>query len=432
MYLLYNLLIHVGTILILPFLVFKIITTKKYRKGLKERLGHTPLDIRQRLEGKRPIWLHAVSVGEVNASLPLIKAMKEKYPLCDLIISTVTETGNNTAKEKIKETDNIIFFPFDHPWIVKRVIGNLNPSLFITMETELWPNFLRSLHARDIPSIILNARISSRSFGKYRTVGFFMKRVLSYLSFLGVQTERDAKRIIELGAEKERVKVMGNMKFDHALMLSSREEEENIRESIGLKKNQRIMIAGSTHPGEEIKVLNMYRSLKKEFSSLFLIIAPRHLERVKEIEGLISREGFIPLRKTSLSSASIEPPLNDNHVMILDTLGELSKYYSASALILVAGSLVPHIGGHNILEAIIYKKPVFFGPYMDNFTEIARVVKETGGGIQIRSEAEFISMARELLEDEEKFNELGKRAYRVIEENQGSVSKSLEILERFI
>lgn len=432
MYLLYNLLIHLGTILLLPFLIFKLLTTKKYRRGVKERLGNIPFSIRQKLKEKRPIWLHAVSVGEVNASLPLIKVIKERYPALDIVVSTVTETGNNTAKDKIKETDNIIFFPFDHPWIIKRVIEDLNPRLFITIETEIWPNFLRFLYTKNIPSVILNGRISNRSFKKYKIVGFFIKRVLSYLSFFGMQTEKDAERIVMLGAKKEKVKVLGNMKFDQALMLISNEDKENKSGSLDLLKNEKIMIAGSTHPGEEKKILDVFRNIKTEIPSLVLIIAPRHLERVGEIESLIKRDGFQPIRKTSLTNKLHKAFTDKNNILILDTLGELSKFYSISTLIFVGGSLVPKIGGHNILEPIIYKRPVFFGPYMDNFLEIARVIKEIGGGIQINSETEFISKAKELLKNKERFKELGERAYKAIEENQGSVLKSLEILEKFI
>lgn len=432
MYLLYNLLIHLGTILLLPFLIFKLLTTKKYRRGVKERLGNIPFSIRQKLKEKRPIWLHAVSVGEVNASLPLIKVIKERYPALDIVVSTVTETGNNTAKDKIKETDNIIFFPFDHPWIIKRVIEDLNPRLFITIETEIWPNFLRFLYTKNIPSVILNGRISNRSFKKYKIVGFFIKRVLSYLSFFGMQTEKDAERIVMLGAKKEKVKVLGNMKFDQALMLISNEDKENKSGSLDLLKNEKIMIAGSTHPGEEKKILDVFRNIKTEIPSLVLIIAPRHLERVGEIESLIKRDGFQPIRKTSLTNKLHKAFTDKNNILILDTLGELSKFYSISTLIFVGGSLVPKIGGHNILEPIIYKRPVFFGHYMDNFLEIARVIKEIGGGIQINSETEFISKAKELLKNKERFKELGERAYKAIEENQGSVLKSLEILEKFI
>lgn len=432
MYLLYNLLIHLGTIILFPFLIFKVLTTKKYRRGIKERLGYISLDIKQRLKGNRPVWLHAVSVGEVNASLPLIKEIKKKYPTLDIVVSTITETGNNTARNKIKETENIIFFPFDHPWIIKRVIEYLNPKLFITMETEIWPNFLRFLYTKNIPSVIFNGRISSRSFKKYKMIGFFMKRVLFYLSFFGMQTEKDAERIIELGAKKERVKVLGNMKFDQALMLISSEDKENRESSLDQLKNEKIMIAGSTHPGEEDKVLNVFRNIKTEYPSLVLIIAPRHLERVGEIESLIKREGFGAIRKTSITNELNKAFIDKNNVLILDTLGELSKFYSISTIIFVGGSLVPKIGGHNILEPIIYKRPVFFGPYMDNFLEIASVIKEIGGGIQINNETEFIIKAKELLKNNERLKESGEKAYKAIEENHGSVLKSLEILDRFI
>lgn len=430
MYLVYNLSIIFLTILISPLLLFQVITKKKYRMGLKQRLGFLPEGVKK-LQEKRPIWLHAVSVGEVNASLPLVREIKEKYPDIDMVISTITATGNITARDKVKETEHIIFFPFDYPWIVTRVVEDINPRLFITMETEIWPNFLKTLRSRKIPSLILNGRISNRSFGKYRAVSFFMKRVLSCLSFIGMQTEKDAKRIAAMGAKAEKVQVMGNIKFD-APVPASEKDENRLKSSLGLLDHEEIMIAGSTHAGEEEKVLEMYRRIKKEHPSFILIIAPRHIERVREIEELIQRGGFIPVRKTSLEKGLENSFRENNSVLILDTLGELSGLYQISSLIFVGGSLMPDIGGHNILEPAVWKKPVFFGPHMDNFTEIALTMKREGGGIQIKNESEFVEKANELLKDRKKYEELGIKAYQTIQKNQGALLKSLEAVNKFI
>ena len=430
MYFFYNLSIVFLTILISPLLLFKVVTKKKYRMGLKQRLGLLPAGVKE-LQGKRPIWLHAVSVGEVNASLPLIKGIKERYPDIDMIVSTITATGNMTARDKVKETDHIIFFPFDYPWIVKRVVEDINPRLFITMETEIWPNFLKTLRSREIPSLILNGRISNRSFGRYRAARFFMKQVLSCLSFIGMQTERDAERITAIGAEAEKVQVMGNIKFDASIPISER-DGNRLKNSLGLLDHEEIMIAGSTHAGEEEKVLEMYRRIKKEHPSFILIIAPRHLERVREIEELVQKSGFLPVRKTSLEKGLENSFRENNSVLILDTLGELSGLYRISSLIFVGGSLMPDIGGHNILEPAVCKKPVFFGPYMDNFTEVALTMKREGGGIQIKNESEFFKKADELLRDKKKYAELGIKAYQAIQKNQGALLKSLEAVKKFI
>jgi 3-deoxy-D-manno-octulosonic-acid transferase len=430
MFFFYNISIGLLTILFSPFLFFKIVTKKKYRTGFKQRLGFLPSDLRKKLQGKRPIWLHAVSVGEVNASLPLIKGIKERYPDIEMIVSTITATGNRTARDKIRETENIIFFPFDYSGIVRRVVEEIHPRLFITMETEIWPNFLRILSGKDIPALILNGRISNRSFGRYRMVRVFMKKVLSCISFFGMQTGKDAERIIQIGAEKDRVRVIGNIKFDAPLPVSGKEED--LRVSLGLANSEGIMIAGSTHPGEEEKILAVYHRIKREYPDFVLIIAPRHIERVKEIEELIKREGFMPRRRTSSGYRPSASSRQNDSVLILDTFGELSGLYGISTLIFVGGSFVPGIGGHNVLEPAVYKKPVFYGPFMDNFSEIADAMREKGGGIQVRDEDDFVSKAEEILTNRERYRELGEKSYATVRENQGSLYQCLEAVKEFI
>jgi len=430
MFFFYNISIGLLTILLSPFLFFKIATKERYRTGFKQRAGFLPFELRKRLQGKRPIWLHAVSVGEVNASLPLIKGIKERYPDVEMVISTVTATGNRTARDKVRETENIIFFPFDYSAIVRRVIEEIQPRLFITIETEIWPNFLRVLCRKNVPALVLNGRISNRSFGRYRMVRIFMRNVLSCISFFGMQTEKDAERIVQIGAEKDRVRVTGNIKFDAPLPVSGKGED--LRVSLGLAEGEEIMIAGSTHPGEEKRILAVYKRIKREYPHFVLVIAPRHIERTRDIEELIKGEGFIPIRRTS---SECRPPASSGQsdsILILDTFGELSGLYGISTLVFVGGSFVPGIGGHNVLEPAVYKKPVFYGPFMDNFSEIANVMRIKGGGIQVRDEDEFVSKAGEILIDREKYRELGEKSYTTVKENQGSLYQCLEAVREFI
>jgi 3-deoxy-D-manno-octulosonic-acid transferase len=428
MYLLYNLILILASIFALPFYSFKMITAGKYRRSVLQKLGFLPKNLTECLAGKSPIWLHAVSVGEVLSSISIIRMIRDRYPNHKIILSTVTETGNYTANSRIREVESIIYFPLDYPWVVKRVIDAVNPRLFVIVDTDIWPNFLRELRKRQVPSIIINGRVSPRSYRGYRWFKWFFKTVLECLSIFSMQSKVDSDRIISSGADATKVVTTGNLKFDQTVPDLTEAEKQRLLDSTGLKPGQRVFIAGSTHKGEEEIVLDVFESLKGEYPDLVLILAPRNPERFTEVENLVSQRSLNCARKTRVKSSSDSA---DTEVIILDTIGELCKMYSIGLLVFVGGSFVK-IGGHNLLEPAAYKKAVMFGPYMHNFLEISRVLKDSGGGVQVRNKDEFLFQARRLLGDLSLLRHLGEAAYSVIEKNQGATLRNMEIINRFV
>lgn len=428
MYFIYNILLSITSILLSPLILFALLREEKYRMGLSQKLGFLPPHLLLKLSGSRPVWIHAVSVGEVTSTIPLIQEIKKRYPSQKIILSTVTVTGNYTATIRAREVDAVIYFPLDYPFIVKKVIRQIKPKLFIILETELWPNILRELKRNNIPSVVVSGRISNRSYHKYRWGRFFFTKVLDNIHLFCMQTEVDTKRIINIGADKDRVTTVGNLKFDQCVPTITTEEKENLYNMLSLKEGQTIFIAGSTHKGEENIVLEVFKNLKKTYEDLILILAPRHPERFNEVADILSHQKLRSIKKTKIKMGQKS---NHHDIILLDTIGELSKLYSIGTIIFVGGSLVS-TGGHNVLEPVAYKKAVIFGPHMDNFSEISRCLRESGGGFQVNNQEEFLSQAERLLQNDADRAKLGEKAFEVIAHNQGAINKSMEVIERFL
>ena len=428
MYLAYNLMLIVGSILALPLYSFKMMSTGKYRVSLLDKFGFLSKETLEDLAGGDIVWLHAVSVGEVLSCTSIVRKIREEHTHIRILVSTVTETGNRMANSILTGVDAVIFFPFDYKWVVRRVIRAISPRLFILVETDIWPNFLRELKTRNVPSIMINGRVSPRSYRGYRFFRRFFQRVLDSIIVFSMQSSVDSHRIVGSGGDMSRVEVTGNLKFDQEFIDIADPEREIMLSSMGLSPTQKVFIAGSTHKGEEEIVLDVFEDLKRESPDLVLILAPRNPERFTEVEDLVSQRRLNWLRKTR-SNESSNPRGID--VIILDTIGELSKVYSIGLLVFVGGSLVK-TGGHNLLEPAAYKKAVLFGPYMHNFLEISRVLKDSGGGIQVRNKDEFLFHARRLLKDPSLLHDLGEAAYSVIEKNRGATLRNMEIINSFI
>jgi 3-deoxy-D-manno-octulosonic-acid transferase len=418
MYILYNVILIAMTVLLSPFFLFKILTVPKYRGGISQKLGRVRKRVRRVIHGTRPIWVHAVSVGEVMAAHPLIRELKKKYPGRKLVLSTVTVTGNYTALRRVPEADAVFFFPFDYPWIVRRVIRRINPLIFLVAETELWPNFFRELSHARIPSVVINGRISSSSYRNYMKFRSFFRQVFGLVTLFCMQSEDDATRIKEVGAPSERVMVTGNLKFDQKI--------PTIKSSpVFIRPGSKVITAGSTHRGEESVLLDIFRRLRKKYPELVLILAPRHPERFDEVEGLVNRLGYECQRRTRPAAGAIKD------VLLLDTIGELHSFYGICDIAFVGGSLVK-VGGHNLLEPAAMKKPVIFSSYMFNFKEISEALISAGGGLLVRDKEELYAQIDALLSNPEEANLIGERAFRVIEANSGATKRTIEAVSGFI
>jgi len=426
MYSLYNTLLLLASLGALPYFAVKSLRTTKYRAGLRQRFGHVPQDVVSALQGARPLWLHAVSVGEVIATVPLVNALRQRFPYLPILISTVTETGQATAREKMTAAA-CLYFPLDYPWVVHQVIARLRPRLFLMVETEIWPNFLRELTWQAIPAILVNGRISPRSFLGYRRLRPFMCRVLLAITSFSLQTKLDAERIIAIGAAPSRVHITGNIKYDLALEPLTSADEQALRADLGLGQAP-VFMAGSTHHGEEDIVIAAYLRARVQRPALRLLLSPRHLDRLDEIEALLHRHQLTVHRRSHgrLSSQSGAAP-----VLLLDTIGELAKLYAVGTVIFVGGSFAP-IGGHNVLEPAAHRKAILFGPHMHNFHQIAAALLEADGAVQVHNPealGEHVSM---LLQQPERRQALGEAAYQVLRYNQGAIARTVELIAQVL
>lgn len=385
------------------------------------RLGFLP----KNLNLNRPIWIHAVSVGEVISLKPLLEELRKTYPQKNFVISTVTATGNKIARACTAKGDFVTYLPLDFSFIVSCVLNKINPSLFILAETEFWPNLLTALSKKNIPVTVVNARISDRSLGGYRALKFLIKPLLDKVSLFCAQSERDKERLVSLGAAPDKIKVTGNMKFD--TLVSGKSLKDN-KAGLGITAREKIFIAASTHPREEEIALKLYKKLYAEFNYLRLIIAPRHPERSVQIINLIRNYGFNAKRTSFLNEpAGQERSEAKPVVFVLDTVGQLMDFYAISDIVFVGGSFVK-VGGHNILEPALFGKPVFFGPHMFNFRDITALFLENKAAVMAHSENELYIKIREALNNPAGIKGISERARNLISRNQGATRKSLDCI----
>jgi 3-deoxy-D-manno-octulosonic-acid transferase len=429
MFWLYNVLWLLAFPAILGYLFLQGLLTGKYRRNLGPRLG---LGLRDRIEtiNRRVIWVHALSVGEVHSAVSLLYSLKDQFPEYELFFTTTSETGQQVARERMASLNcRFSYLPLDLWWIVRRTVKNIGASLFVLVETDLWPNLLWSLAREGTPIVLVNGKVSDRSFPRYRLGYRFISKVFNTIDVLCMQSEEDGRRMRALGVEASKVRVTGNMKFDQPLAESVDKERAQLIKELGWIPPSATWVAGSTHPGEENSVLEVYAKLREEFANLGLILAPRSQQRFKEVLSLAKQSGWQTARRSQLhgkNSMDVNPD-----VLVLDTIGELSRFYSLGTFAFVGGSLVA-FGGHNPLEAAQRGLPVVFGPHMENFKEIAAILAESGGGFQVLTKAGLYDQIRAWLVDPVKCKEEGKKAQAAMQQHQGAVSRNLEIIRRLL
>jgi len=424
MFILYDLVFILLFVVWLPFYGFRALFRKKYQGGLLQRFGIFPRQLDEKLRLGVDVWLHAVSVGEVLAARPILERLRKEFPSLKIAVSTITRTGNDVADSLAGDDDVVVYLPLDISFIIKRVLNRFRPKVFLMMETELWPNLIYALSKFRIPVCLLNARISSRSFRGYKKIRFIIKGVLRRIDLLAMQTQKDAQRVVALGAPPDRVKVTGNTKFDLAgLEKVSQQEQRRLRDSLGLNEEDKLFACGSTHRGEEEILLAVYKDLIAQYPDLRLLIAPRHLERTGAIEKLIDEFNFSSVRSSRLSGGRIAA----GRIIILDKIGVLRSLYSIATLVFVGGSLIPH-GGQSVIEPAAFAKPVIFGPYMFNFQEAVDGLLEEKAAIMVQGQNQLLSVCREVLSSPEKRASLGQKAKDVVEKLSGATEKNMELI----
>jgi 3-deoxy-D-manno-octulosonic-acid transferase len=423
-YFLYSVVTFLAAVVLSPYFLYQALRNNKYVGSFGQRLGYLPVSFN--LDGDESIWIHAVSVGEVMSVRPLIGELRRRYPKLRIFLSTTTLTGQQVAKGSVSDVDGVFYFPFDWTLTIRRTMKLVAPKLFIMVETEIWPNLLRECRRRGVRTLVVNGRVSARSFRRYRLIRPFFRRVLADVDRFCVQGEETARRLATLGADPRRIVITGSLKFDSLdpAFRPGRGRERVLR-FFRMSPSRQVFVAGSTSKGEEeivIRAFNRVRTTAAGTDAL-LVLAARHPERFDEVERLCRQEGLSTIRRTELP-IDAEPKTD---AVILDTIGELAQIYQIATAVFVGGSLVP-AGGHNILEPAIHGKPIVVGPYMHNQKEIIEAFLASGAAIQVRSERELEQAIVTLMNDPVRRAKLGAAARALIDANRGAADKTLVVV----
>jgi 3-deoxy-D-manno-octulosonic-acid transferase len=413
----YTILLYLLAPAVLLRLAWRGLRAPAYLRRWPERFGYIEPPL-----GEQVIWLHAVSVGEVQAAQPLIRALLERYPDHSLLVTTVTPTGSARVQALFGSEVAHVYAPYDLPGTVVRFFERVRPCLAIVMETELWPNLFTACRRRSIPLLLVNARLSGKSVRGYRRVRSLASQTLAAVTRIAAQGEADARRFVSLGADSARVVVTGNLKFEQRIVPSLLERAEVLRREWGTGRP--VWIAASTHEGEDELVLDVFRQLRRQFGDCLLVLVPRHPERFEPVAELCRQRGL----RTVLRS-SREPCTAETQVFIGDSMGELPLFYAASDVAFVGGSLVHH-GGHNLLEPAALGIPVVTGPHVFNFTEICDLLLAADACRKVESVAGLERVVREWLGDANARHRVGEQGRRVVERNRGALASVLEMIDR--
>lgn len=425
MYVCYTVLLLLGGLALLPHLLWRGLRGATYHRDLAERLGYgivTPA-LRETVQGC--LWFHAASVGEVQGLQPIIARLQASHPERPVVLSTFTPAGKQTAQRLLPEAQRIFVLPLDLPWLMRRLLRDLRPQALLIQETELWPNLLRAAARQQVPVVLVNGRLSPRSCRHYGWVRPFMRRVLAHVTLLLVQSEASAERFRVLGAMASRVQVSGNTNIDRALLQAAQPAPAHALAP--LAQGRRLLVAGSTHEGEEALLLAAYCRVYAEAPDLLLVLAPRHLERVEAVVRQSQAHGCQVLRRSQWQPTDLGA-LTAPTVFVLDTMGELATLYGLCTIAFVGGSLVP-IGGHNVLEPAVFAKPLLFGPHMFHFPELAALLQQAQGAIQVDGETALVTQLAALLASPALRHEMGTRALAALAANQGALERTIAAVE---
>jgi len=400
----------------LPYYFFK----KKSLKGLSSRIKTDFY-----LDPYKPrIWLHAASVGEVMAARLLLRILQERYAGKEVVITTITPTGQKIAQEIVGK-EKTSFLPLDLSFFVRDFVEKINPCLFILLETEIWPNLIFSLKKKNVPIVLVNGRLSHSSFRGYSLVKRFLAPLLNKIDLFLVQTPNDRQRFIKLGTNPDRIKITGNMKFDILNAVNFKKDiDDLLLRKMGIDYSEKLLVAASTHSPEEKFILHIYKKLKFLFPFLRLLIAPRHPQRSFKVSAWVRSYGF----KARLISDIDNGGSDKNEIFILDSIGKLLDFYAIADIVFVGGSLVKK-GGHNILEPALFKKPIIFGPYMFNFQDVSDLFLREQAAIMVHNAHQLYKALQDLLSQPSRGMVLGEHAYQLIQKNQGVTLQNLKWIE---
>lgn len=434
MYLVYSFLFTLGVILTAPYYLWKLRSRSVSSINWRERLGRLPWNLRQNhtMGGPGPVWAHAVSLGETLAIAGLIEEIQERYPERKVFLSHVTPAGRKAGGARLESLAGRFYAPLDWRRCVRRAITSLQPDLLLVVETELWPNLLLEAHRNGTRIALVNARLSDRSFKRYQLVRPFMKQVIGCIDWIGAQTSQDAERFLMLGAKPERVVVVGNLKFDGKPPRLG-DWGKRLERTLETSERRPILVAASTMPGEEALLLRAWTEIRRRHSQAILILAPRHPARFGLVARLLSDTGRSFVRRTEFETQEslFTKQISKTDIILLDTIGELAGILELADIVFVGGSLVP-TGGHNLIEAAYWGKPILFGPHMENFRDIARRFLQAGAAVQASGVEELAKEMTGLLQDKGRRQELGQKASQVLRQESGAIDRVLEHLHPWL
>ena len=416
----YNVLMTGALVLFLPLAPILLCLGARYRVGLAQRLGFYRAGILQSLRGERPLWIHAASVGEVRSVEVLVSAFKARQPRRKIIVSTFTASGHRVAKQ-LPDADAVVFLPLDLYWVVRRALMRFDPALLVIIETEIWPNLLRQAYRRGIPIVLLSGRLSEKAAARYALCQKFFRRVLGCFSALGMQTADDAARMLDLGAEAKKVSIVGSLKFARP------KRKETAVDVPAALQDEFLLVAGSTHRGEEESLIEALALVRAKFPNLSMVVAPRHPERFDDVEKLLQRSSFAFQRRSQASPSH----WFDKDILLLDSVGELVDFFAVADLAFVGGSLV-RVGGHNVLEPARFGKPILFGPHMLNYQQLAAEMVRQGAAMEVTDAQDLAAAISGLLGDPEKRQRMGQRAAQIAAIDRQAMGLNLRLAERFL
>ncbi len=429
----FDLLYLLLAIAISPLLLYRLIRHKRYRAGWANRFGK----IARKEPAKKCIWLHAVSVGEVNAAKTLLNELAKQLPDFEIVISSTTDTGFNQAKAQYGNKCSVFYFPFDLSFTMRRAFKNLKPSMCLLMELEVWPNLVSIAKRLNIPVVVVNGRISDRSYPKYKAVRPIIKGMFRKTTLILAQTEEYAQRFIQIGSSAEKVFVAGSLKYDTAQIADKVDGANELAAKLNIQQGQRLLVAGQTGDGEEKLILDLYKKIvsQEKFKDLRLAIVPRKPERFDEAAQLIARAGLPLVRYSKIknqqdipkidSPAAAQRKQGENAVILGDTMGDLRKFYSLATVIFVGRSLVP-LGGSDMAEAAALAKCTIFGPYTFNFNQTVNDLLKDNGAIQVKNEKELLEIIEKCLNEPDYAQKIARNGQNVIRKNQGATKKTVD------
>ncbi len=408
-----------------PFALVYITVTGKHRQGLRQRLGFLN-DLHLDPEKTQRIWIHAASVGEVQVARALIAQINRQLPEAAIVLSTGTRHGHSVATSQLPAGIACIYAPLDLIGIVNRALAAIRPTAYVCLETELWPNIIRQAYEDGVKLLLLNGRLSEGSFAGYRKIKGFMMDLLSCFAKIAVIQGADAKRFRALGAKPDRIRILGNAKYDQAVRGRQQGTAERYRRLLALHPGQPVLVAGSTHTGEEAMLVDVFRALQQRLPDLVWVVAPRHLRRLAEVEGLFQEKGLACTRLSRISEEGRQA-----QVVLVDTMGELAGLYSIATYVFCGGSLVER-GGHNVLEAAAWGAPVFYGPYMKDFLDAKALLESEQAGFCVKSPQELSARLLYYVDRPEEYAVAGRSAMKIAKRQEGSAAKQIALLKEVL